>query len=620
MSHAVPLPKWPARPPWTAHPLWRAAALIGLGLWAGLLPLMLGACADPKLPFAALFPAYFANPLVLLLNLLPPVLLVWAFALLSRRAWVGFLAGYLPLLVLSLINYFKIRLRSDPLLVSDLSLAAEAGNIVKKYTLDLTPAAALAVVLLPAGLVLARILVPDIALKGPERRFAGTSCLALLAVAVFSVYASPQVYERTAPALEIDRWSPTDNYVARGFLYPFLHSAFPASSSLVSFPVTLEEDDDIPEERKVTVMGIMLEAFCDLTDFDALAAQDVVAEIYAPWHQWEARSVSGNLLTNVFAGGTIDTERQFLTGLTGSIEFEGNVNSYVWYLRGQGYQTFGSHPSHAWFYRRQDVNRYMGFEDYWFGNGYYEKWVDPEEATWASSGSDWILVQELAAQLKERVQDGPCFSFSVTAQNHGPYPEDLTEGECYLTPESSGLDQKTCNIFNNYLMGVSQTIQDMLWLARQVEAMEEPVVMVLFGDHKPWGGNGASAYHAIGVDFNLSDPRGFCDQYATPYLIWANSAAKAQLGKEFVGSGGDFSPCFLMNQLFDLCGWQGPGYMQLSRQVQAATPLLHTLGLFWQDGELTDQLSPRAAGLVSAFLSAQEERRDFDPEALLSAG
>ena len=71
-----------------------------------------------------------ANPLILVLNLLPPVLLIWLFYFLSRRAWVGFLGSFIPTIGVALVNYFKIRLRSDPLLATDLRLAAEAGGIV----------------------------------------------------------------------------------------------------------------------------------------------------------------------------------------------------------------------------------------------------------------------------------------------------------------------------------------------------------------------------------------------------------------------------------------------------------------------------------------------------------
>ena len=84
-------------------------------------------------------------------------------------------------------------------------------------------------------------------------------------------------------------------------------------------------------------MGVMLEAFCDLTDFDALAGFDTVQEVYAPWHALEEQSLSGRLLTNIFAGGTVDTEWGFLTGASEHDEYRGAVGSYVRYFTAQGY-------------------------------------------------------------------------------------------------------------------------------------------------------------------------------------------------------------------------------------------------------------------------------------------
>ena len=146
----------------------------------------------------------------------------------------------------------------------------------------------------------------------------------------------------------------------------------------------------------------------------------------------------------------------------------------MWYLRDQGYQTFGSHPGFGWFYNRQNVNQYLGFEEYWFTENHYGELVDPVFAQWHS---DPLLVQELLAQLEERVQSGPCFSFSVSYQNHGPYSTDLPSGPQHLTPEGSGLSQESCNIWNNYLNGVAETFQALTTLVQGLEEMEEPVAV-----------------------------------------------------------------------------------------------------------------------------------------------
>ena len=102
----------------------------------------------------------------------------------------------------------------------------------------------------------------------------------------------------------------------------------------------------------------------------------------------------------------------------------------------------------------------------------------------------------------------------------------------------------------------------------------------------------------MGLTFDLGTLQGFYDYYATPYLIWANAAAKEILGDDFTGDGGDFSPCFLMPKVFDLCGWTGPAFMQLARQVREVTPLVHERGLYLYDGQITDAL-PRSSRTLS---------------------
>ena len=80
------------------------------------------------------------------------------------------------------------------------------------------------------------------------------------------------------------------------------------------------------------------------------------------------------------------------------------------------------------------------------------------------------------------------------------------------------------------------------------------------------------------------------------------------LGSDFVGDGGDFSPCFLMTRLFDTCGWQGPGFLQLSRAMRDVTPLVHRQGLFLRGGVLTSVLDDTSDSFYLDWLGAQYYR------------
>ena len=507
LSRLVFPPDGASRGTLRAHRAYLAVLLTLLGVGIGFLGLWLTACADAALPQAELYRSYLDHPLLLALNLFPPLLLAWLGYFLSGRCWCGVLLSGLFGVGLPLINYYKVMLRGDPMRASDILLLRTAGGIMSQYEFERTAEVNMAVALLGAMLAFAVLLMP----RGDKRRRAralGAAACVLLGVGAYlGAYTDEAVYGRTANDALINIWSDNEVYLSRGFALSFLHSVpelFPekpegydaraAQTLLESFP-----DEDIPEGEKIAVMGVMLEAFCDLTDFDALAGFDTVQEVYAPWHALEEQSLSGRLLTNIFAGGTVDTEWGFLTGASEHDEYRGATGSYVRYFTAQGYAAHYAHPGYSWFYDRERVNDYLGFERSVFTENGFGELVDPYVAMWHS---DQQLADYLLADL-DAADGSPLFSFAVSYQNHGPYAE--TESTVpYVSPEASGWSQESCNMLNNYLFGVNETVREYVRLTQELDARDTPVVLVLFGDHKPWMGNGGSVYEEMGIDFDTS--------------------------------------------------------------------------------------------------------------------
>ncbi len=580
--------------------LWNGLLMLGAALALGLLCLMLA----PAQYGWELFYDYLDHPALVALNLLPPVVLMALLYGLSGRAWLAYALTALPVLGLAAGNAYKMFFRDDPVIAADLLLLGEAGNMAGKYQLFLFGklAAALGCALVSA------LLLALLARGRPLGRFrAGIAGTALACAAALSpLYASDQVYQDNANEEHINKWSVTQQYVSRGLLYPFLHSvkdAFPrppegydqreAEGWLAQY-----EDAAIPEDKKVNLVGIMLEAFTDFSQFEEIQfSQDV----YAVWHALEQEGYSGSLLANIFAGGTVNTERAFLTGVgDGNYDYRGDAPSYVRYLKGQGYRATGSHPSYNWFYNRQNVNAYLGFDSYRFTEDYF----GPVYGADPVLNDDGFLPDLTRTVLEQLEQDAPLFSFSVTYQGHGPYGD----RECWWgEPEdfftNPGLDDASRYILSNYLGSVMATQRHLADMVDAFRASDEPIVLVVFGDHKPWLGNGNSVYHALGVTLDQDSQEGFYNYWSTPYLIWANGAAKAALGRDVRGKGPDISPCFLMNVLFEQLGWTGDAYMQAVDPCRAELPVIHSHGArLTAAGELTAQLPPEQKELARRFL------------------
>ena len=367
------------------HRIWVFFWLTVLGAGIGLLSLYLTAHSYASIDATALLQSYFKTPLLVMMNLLAPILLVYLGFFLFARPWAAYLLSALPFFTLALASYYKVQLRGDPVLATDLRLIRTAGGIMSQYEFERTAEVNMAVALLGAMLAFAVLLMP----RGDKRRrvraLGAAACVLLGVGAYLGAYADEAVYERTANDSLINIWSDNEVYLSRGFALSFLHSVpelFPekpegydaraAQALLESFP-----DEDIPEGEKVAVMGVMLEAFCDLTDFDALAGFDTVQEVYAPWHALEEQSLSGRLLTNIFAGGTVDTEWGFLTGASEHDEYRGATGSYVRYFTAQGYAAHYAHPGYSWFYDRERVNDYLGFDRSVFTENGFGELVDP---------------------------------------------------------------------------------------------------------------------------------------------------------------------------------------------------------------------------------------------------
>lgn len=551
--------------------------------------------------------SYCSRPLLLLLNLLPCVALCLLLWLLCNRPVIAYAVTAALVFGFTLANWYKLQFRNDPLMFEDLFLVKEAGNMLGRYSLFLTPSLALAFLLILAGGVLLFFCARGRFQPG-WKRFALAGAALALCAALSPVYSSSDIYNKKTENFDhVNRWAATDVYISKGFLYPFLHSvpaAFPTPPegySKAQAKALLEScgDADIPEEKKVDVIGVMLEAFNDFSKYDEI---QFMGDPYQAWHTLEEESVHGNLVTSIFAGGTVTTERQFLTGCVNPKSPRGLANSYAWYFADQGYTVTGSHPSYGWFYNRQNINSYLGFETYLFSENHYADFVEP-----GAIARDEILLPEMERLYEEHKEnsDDPYFSFSVTYQGHGPYSaEENKWGEEYVKP--GAYTKASENILNNYFASVHSTGEELLAFADFYRNREEPVILVLFGDHNPWLGDDNSVYKELGLDLDLSQKQGFMNYYCTRYVIWANDAAKKVLGNDFTGEGPDISPNFLMNLVFQECGWEGPAFLQYTNEVMEKLPAIQTNSVcLTAEGEVKRELEDELAETRREYLCEQ---------------
>ena len=590
-----------------AYWFWRVGILLAGSAALGYITLKFAYASYPW----EVFLGYLASPMLMVCNILPAVWLIFFLYALFGRGWIAFLLGGVSALGLSLGNFFKLLYRDDPLIFEDLLILREAGLMAtgEYYAIFIDKRIALAIAALVVGTIVLAVFARG-AVKGWKARVALLLAAVIGGAMVFDLCCDEGKYNSVKNFDYLNRWNQTQNYIAHGCLYPFVYSI---GETVFSVPegytkgqvkelLSAYEDADIPEEKKVNLITIMREAY---VDFSRYGVEGLDTSGYELYHALQAESYSGTLITNIFAGGTIDSERSFLTGLGDHHSFRTYTNSYLWYLREQGYTTEGSHPYYSWFYNRDDLNTCIGFEDYRFLEGDYDT------LSGAFYVPDRVLYSEIYNDYVENKNTGkPYFSFNLNIQSHGPY--DLNESYSDHAYLAGDYTQQCRNAVDNYMDAIMDGDRELMALVEKLRTDEQPIVLVVFSDHLPWMGDGNDFYAEMGIDVNVAQREGFRTRFETDYLIWANDAAKKLLGNDFVGEGPTVSPHYLMNLVFEQCGWDGPAYMQAMGDIMQTLPVVTSNEFLMAEGELLtkEELTEQQQEVFQQFLYLQHYWRN----------
>ena len=578
-------------------------ALLVYAVLLGYLSLHYAALGSQDGP--ALWQSYLDSPAIQLLNIAPVVLLIFLLYFLFNNAAVAALLTSALTMVLTWISCFKMMFRGDPFLFEDILLAKEATAMTGSYKVVLSRSMILVIIAVLIAVAAFALFLQYRSYKPRTRFVLVLALIAVAAVAYPKLYLSDEVYTKTYRQLSFQSyWSESDQFQNRGFIYPFLRST---SKGLDHAPAGYNEKrakaalgqyeyTDIPEEKKVNVLSFMFEGYADFTRFDELTFTE---DPYEFLHALEKESYSGSTISYAFGGGTNIPERQFLTGLTQLPNFRKATNSYPWYFREQGYTVEGSHPYYNWFYNRININQELGFQNYYFDEDTYMDLNGGEHRS-----PDSILFPHVLELFNEAAARGEkYFCFNVTYQGHGPYSAEVEYDHPFI--ENKGYTEESFNYFNNYFAiidDIDDALRDMVETLRE---SSEPVVLIFFGDHMPWMGNNESAYLEAGINLELETDEGFYQHYSTPYVIWANDAAKQVLGSDFVGDGPAIGTNYLMNLFFEQAGYTGNAYTQYTTQLMHEFQDVHNTGICLSDGQVLRELTPEQQERIDEFLDVQ---------------
>ena len=234
--------------------------------------------------------------------------------------------------------------------------------------------------------------------------------------------------------------------------------------------------------------------------FDPVRLTNAPANTYLPnFHRLAKRGLSGELKVPTYAGGTIRTEFEVLTGLALAF-FPGVQYPYfeiadkpipgiVRTLSRQGYQTTAIHPNTGVFWNRNQAYEQLGFDQF-----IDEKAFSKDDIVGLFTG-DAALTDHVLAQLD---QDGPPqLIFAVTMENHGPFDwrPGLDPKRLAAMKMPPGLDEGGEYWMRNYLYLLGDADHELGRLADALQKRKRRTVLLFYGDHLPAL---PPVYHQIG--------------------------------------------------------------------------------------------------------------------------
>ncbi|MDE6607420.1 MAG: sulfatase-like hydrolase/transferase [Lachnospiraceae bacterium] len=289
----------------------------------------------------------------------------------------------------------------------------------------------------------------------------------------------------------------TNMYVLYRFLQNDSLSAISIENVRESYDFLLsQEEPKETEEESVypNVIVIMNESWWN-TDNIASDSISFSKDPMSAFKELSDRCVTGYLTTNVYGGGTVSPEMEFLTGLNTKYYLADSayaqtlgrrLPSLADYFNGLDYRTVAIHPYYGRFYSREAVYEAMEFDKVVFEEDMLYKDI------YTRYISDESLVKQIIAETENNSGE-PEFIWAVSMANHlrvldydGAEAVEDYEYPVTLDLKGKQLSKEDYDTLVNYVNGIYLANQAFLQLTEYFSETEEPTLILMFGDHCPY--------------------------------------------------------------------------------------------------------------------------------------
>lgn len=444
----------------------------------------------------------------------------------------GTLLAALVHIILLLANYLKLTYFSEPFFPWDLGLVRDAARISGDYV-SIYTVAIVAAILIAGMILIVKNFRSILRFLRPKPNFAFAIILIVLLVFNLQILGSGglkkiNVFKGWYDGVNeyIKNGTYVENVLYLQNIKNYVNSkpegySAEAMKQLESDMGTVNATSDV----KPDVIVILGETFWNPENLNGVSFNK---EIAGNLKQYQ----SGTMISPAFGGGTANVEFEVLTGFSNfffnqsiipyNVYFKHNTPGIVSAFKDSGYDAVALHPNDGDFYNRNNVYKYLGFDEFKDIKSFDEPGIFKGNYV-----SDDALVDKIAETLKEK--DAPTFILGITMQNHDPYISNIKNygDRREIQVQSNKLDDTEKDVLANYAQGVCDEDKALGKLIDVAEKNDRPTLIYFYGDHLPRLGVGLPGgnydiYNKLGYTDGTTDPRTDKKFYELPYVAWSS--------------------------------------------------------------------------------------------------
>ncbi|UJF15234.1 sulfatase-like hydrolase/transferase [Jeotgalibaca sp. MA1X17-3] len=496
---------------------------------------------------------------------------LWSYFLSGSR-WLSSFMIILFSFILGIASQQKLLYRGEPLYPSDAYFLKDFRFLLTMVDAGILTAMATILVLLTAAIVY-------FVKKRKKEKISKNWFIVRMAGFVIISFALFYVYQFNQPGNKIKAaftnrvsWisysqerNYTENGVVSGLMYNFKAPAVdkPENYSKATIQAVYEkynqEAEKINQERNnsledVNIIYVMSETFSDLQKIEGLT---ISKDSIPKFRELTKNSLSGEVLSQGYGGGTANIEFEALTGIsleplssnitTPFIQLSNQMSklpSVMDYMAETNHQLTAIHPYNTTMYKRLENYQALGFDSYIFQDDMkYTERID--ENTYISDEAAHMEVMDV---LKE--SDGKDFVHLVTMQNHKPFVHKYEEVEYEVEGAPYNLEVA------NYAQGLQYSDDALQTFLDELDEFNEKTIVVFWGDHLP-------SFYGDEL-FNLN---GHVTMHETPLLFYSNFT-------ENVEDLGTISPIYFINHLLEMTNTPVKPFSALLHNMEAVLPAM----------------------------------------------